>query len=58
MYEMLSSFAQTGGLIYFCAIFAVVLVYALWPKNQDKFDAAARLPLNDEDPAAAGADHE
>lgn len=58
MYETLASFAQTGGLIYFCAIFAGVLVYALWPKNKEKFDAAARLPLEDEAPAAAGVDHE
>ena len=48
MYETLSSFAQTWGLIGFVALFAGVLVYALWPKNQDKFDDAARVPLEDD----------
>ena len=50
MYEILSSFAQTGGLIYFVLMFAGALTYALWPRNQEKFDAAARLPLEDGGP--------
>ena len=50
MYEALSSFAQTGGLLYFVVMFAAALVYALWPRNQEKFDAAARLPLSDGGP--------
>lgn len=50
MYERLASFAQTGGLIYMLIIFAGVLAYALWPRNQKKFDHAARLPLNDREP--------
>ena len=50
MYEKLAQFAQTGGMIYFVAMFAVALTYALWPRNQEKFDAAARLPLNDGGP--------
>lgn len=50
MYEALSKFAQTGGLIYFFAIFAGVLAYACWPRNQKKFDEAAALPLSDREP--------
>ncbi|MEO0981431.1 MAG: cbb3-type cytochrome c oxidase subunit 3 [Pseudomonadota bacterium] len=50
MYDFLSSFAQTGGLLYFVAIFAGVLVYALWPSNQKTFNAAARAPLCDKEP--------
>ena len=50
MYEMLSSFAQTGGLIYFVVMFGIALTYALWPRNQAEFDAAARLPLIDKEP--------
>ncbi len=50
MYETLSSFAQTGGMIYFVAMFLVALTYALWPRNKEKFDAAARLPLSDRGP--------
>jgi cytochrome c oxidase cbb3-type subunit 4 len=26
-------------------VFLLILVYALWPKNRKKFDAAARMPL-------------
>ena len=47
-FESLSYFAQTGGLIYMLAMFAVVLVYALWPRNKAKFDRAARLPLEED----------
>ncbi len=50
MYETLSRFAQTGGLIYFFVLFAGALAYALWPKNQQKFDEAAQLPLMDKEP--------
>ena len=51
MYEALSSFAQTGGLIYFVIMFGAVLTYALWPRNQATFDAAAQLPLIEKGPA-------
>lgn len=57
MYEALSNFAQTWGLIFFILLFAGVLAYALWPRNQAKFEEAARVPLKDDDrPAAAEAD--
>lgn len=49
MYERLSSFAQTGGLIYFVLMFAAALVYALWPRNREKFNHAAQLPLQEGD---------
>lgn len=45
MYEILSSFAQTWGLLFFVVMFGVALVYALWPRNQSRFDAAAHAPL-------------
>lgn len=50
MYETLASFAQTGGLVYFFMIFLGALAYAVWPRNQKTFDAAARLPLEEEGP--------
>jgi cytochrome c oxidase cbb3-type subunit 4 len=50
MYEALSSFAQTGGLIYFVVMFAAALTYALWPSNKSKFEDAANLPLSDKGP--------
>jgi cytochrome c oxidase cbb3-type subunit 4 len=48
MYENLASFAQTGGLILFVIAFALVLVYALRPANREEFEAARRIPLEDE----------
>ena len=54
MYETLSSIAQTWGLLLFVLAFALVLVYALNPRNQKKFDEAKRIPLNDEDDGHVG----
>ncbi len=48
-YEGWSSFAQTGGTVYFAAIFLVVLVYALWPRNGAKFRRAAQLPMKEKE---------
>lgn len=58
MYETLLTFAQTWGLLLFIALFAGALVYALWPKSQDRFDRAASLPLNEADKPIAGSTSE
>ena len=47
-YKMLAEFAQTWGLLYFVAVFLVVLVYALWPSSKRRFDEAARMPLRED----------
>ena len=47
-YQMLASFAQTWGLVYFVIVFVVVLIYALWPSRQKAFDDAARIPLRED----------
>ncbi len=47
-YETLSHFAQTWGLVYFMAIFAGVLIYALRPKARAKFEDAARIPFRED----------
>jgi len=47
-YEFFSHFAQTWGLVYFMAIFLVVLAYALWPSRQKQFDETARIPLRED----------
>jgi len=52
MYEILSSFAQTWGMLLFVALFLGALTYALWPKNQDRFDRAAHAPLTEADSPA------
>lgn len=44
-YESLATFAQQGGSAYFAVMFAIVCIYALWPKNKKKFDDAALMPL-------------
>jgi len=44
-YENAAAFAQTSGLLYFVGIFVAVTVYAFWPRNRARFDAAAHLPL-------------
>ena len=49
MYDTLSKFAQTGGLLLFVGAFVLVLAYALGPGRRDRFDRAARLPLNEDD---------
>jgi len=47
-YRALAEFAQTWGLVYFVAVFVVVLVYALWPSRQRQFDEDARIPLRED----------
>ncbi len=46
-YEDVSIFAQTYGLVYLFALFMIVVVYALWPKNKDKFNEAANIPFEE-----------
>jgi cytochrome c oxidase cbb3-type subunit 4 len=47
-YQILSQFAQTGGLVYFVLLFLAAVAYALWPKNRSRFAAAARMPLSED----------
>jgi cytochrome c oxidase cbb3-type subunit IV len=50
-YLALANFAQTWGLVLFCAGFTGVLVYALSPSRKRMFDRAARMPLDEDDAA-------
>jgi cytochrome c oxidase cbb3-type subunit 4 len=47
-YRAVAEFAQTWGLVYFIAVFALVLLYALWPTRKKQFDEAARIPLRED----------
>lgn len=47
-YETVANFAQQAGAIYFTVIFLAVLVYALWPRNAERFRKAAHIPLDEE----------
>lgn len=46
--EDVLTFAKSWSAVYFTAIFLVAFVYAYWPRNQARFQQAARIPLNDE----------
>ncbi|WP_068088294.1 cbb3-type cytochrome c oxidase subunit 3 [Polycladidibacter stylochi] len=48
-YVSLANFAQTGGLLYFMAVFAAIVVYAVWPGNKKRFDEASSIPLREDD---------
>jgi len=48
IYTSVASFAQTWGLIYFIAGFAIVLIYAFRPSARKKFDDAAQMPLRED----------
>jgi cytochrome c oxidase cbb3-type subunit 4 len=47
-YRLLAKFAQTWGLLYFIAVFLMVLVYALAPSRKSHFDDAAHMPLRED----------
>ena len=42
----MASVSQVVALVFFLALFAVVLLYPpFWPGNKKRFEQAARLPL-------------
>lgn len=43
-----ANFSESWGLVFLMACFCVAILYALWPKNRDKFDDAAHRPLDEE----------
>jgi len=47
-YHDVASFVRTWGMVYFVLLFVGVMVYALWPRNRDKFERAARMPLEED----------
>ena len=47
-YKSLAEFAQTWGLLYFVAVFLLVVVYALSPSRKKRFEDAARIPLQED----------
>jgi len=48
-YETVARIAQQAGTVYFVLIFVAGAAHALWPKNRDQFQKAARLPLEEEE---------
>lgn len=47
-YEAISTFARSWGTVYLMVLFAGVFIYAFWPRNRATFDAAARMPLDED----------
>lgn len=47
-YEQVAAFAQQGGTVYFFLLFLAIVAYAVWPKNKARFDAAARIPFQED----------
>ena len=45
-YETIATISQVASLLMFMAMFAGVLVYALWPKNGQRFEDAQRQALD------------
>jgi cytochrome c oxidase cbb3-type subunit 4 len=51
-YDTVATLSQVVSLLMFIAMFLVVLVYALWPRNGPRFDKAQRRALDlDEKPS-------
>lgn len=48
-YDTIAHVVKLGGTVSFFAVFLVVIVYALWPKNKALFEHAAQIPLDDND---------
>lgn len=47
-YAFTASFSQLAGLVMFLLGFLCVLAYALTPSRKKQFDAAARVPLQED----------
>ena len=55
-YDIVATVSQVVSLLMFVGLFAGVVVYALWPANGPRFDAAQRaaLDLDDNQKATRG----
>ena len=48
-HDTLVWFSKSFGLFYLIALSLIVVVYAYWPSNKQRFDRAADAILTDED---------
>ena len=53
-YDVVAQFSQVTSLLFFIALFAGVLAYALWPSNGARFEAAQRDALDLDEPQTRG----
>lgn len=49
-YQTVATISQVTSLLLFVAMFAGVLLYALWPSNGPRFDEAQRQALDLDQP--------
>lgn len=47
-YHTVSGFAQSWGLVYLVVLFVAAIGWALWPRNRERFDEAARIPFKED----------
>lgn len=48
-YDQIAHVVKIGGTVAFTAVFVGAILYALWPKNKDRFDHASHIPLQSSD---------
>ena len=48
-HDFLVAFSKSFGLFYLIALSIVVVLFAYWPSNKQRFDRAANAILDDED---------
>jgi len=46
--SFVSDLVATWWTPVFMVLFLLIVAYALWPRNQKKFDEAARMPLRED----------
>lgn len=46
--SLLFNFVTTWWTPLFVVLFLLVILYALWPRNRETFDEAAKLPLRED----------
>ncbi|MCF8473205.1 MAG: cbb3-type cytochrome c oxidase subunit 3 [Emcibacter sp.] len=47
-HQDVANFAESWGLAFLFGMFAIAIIYALWPNNKTKFTKAAHRPLDEE----------
>jgi cytochrome c oxidase cbb3-type subunit IV len=45
-YDAIAAISQVTSLLLFIALFAGVVIYALWPANGQRFESAQRIALD------------
>lgn len=48
-YDQIAHIIKIGGTVAFTGVFVLAILYALWPKNRERFVRAAHLPLQSDD---------